>query len=200
MYAVLLVAVPPEVVTVNEPVVVPVATTASITVGDRTSTDFAAVPLNFTVAPVRFVPAMSTVVPTGPLDGANAVIVGGDAVTVKDVVVCAAPPGVVRVISPLVAPTGTVAFTDVAETAVTAVPAAPLNVTAVVPVRFVPVIVTTVPAGPVVGVKAVTVGGDGSTVNVAVLVPVTPAVVTEIFPLVAPAGTTALSEYAERTE
>jgi hypothetical protein len=35
----------------------------------------------------------------------------------------------------------------------------PLNVTAVAPVKFVPVIVTLVPTGPVVGVKPVIVGG-----------------------------------------
>ena len=35
---------------------------------------------------------------------------------------------------------------------------APLNFTAVAPVKFVPLIVTTVPAGPLVGVKLVIVG------------------------------------------
>ena len=37
--------------------------------------------------------------------------------------------------------------------------AVPLNVTAVAPVKFVPLIVTLVPTGPLVGVKLVIVGG-----------------------------------------
>ena len=176
------------------------ATTASIAVDERTSTDLAAVPLNFTVALTRFVPTINTVVPTGPLVGANAVIVGGEAVTVNDVVDLAVPPGVVRDITPLGAPAGTVAFTEVAETTVTAVPATPLNETAVVPVRLVPVIVTIVPAVPVVGVKDVIVGGGATTVNDPVLVPVPDAVVTATLPLVVPTGTTAVSEFAESTE
>jgi hypothetical protein len=68
--------------------------------------------------------------------------------------------------------------------------AVPLNLTAVVPVKFVPPIVTVVPAGPVAGVKPVMVGGS-STVKLPVLVAVPPGVVTLSGPVVAPAGTVA---------
>ena len=66
----------------------------------------------------------------------------------------------------------------------------PLKVTAVAPVKFVPLIVTLVPAGPLVGVKLVIVGGL-STVKLLALVAVPPGVVTLSGPVVAPAGTVA---------
>ena len=66
----------------------------------------------------------------------------------------------------------------------------PLNVTAVAPVKFVPLIVTPAPTGPLVGVKLVIVGA-GTTVKVLALVAVPPAVVTLSVPVVAPAGTVA---------
>ena len=64
----------------------------------------------------------------------------------------------------------------------------PLNVTALAPVKFVPLIVTLVPAGPLVGVKLVIVGGL-TTVKLLALVAVPPGVVTLSGPVVAPAGT-----------
>ena len=70
----------------------------------------AAVPLNVTaVAPVKFVPLIVTLVPTGPLVGAKLVIVGALAPTVKLLALVAVPPGVVTVSGPVVAPAGTVA-------------------------------------------------------------------------------------------
>ena len=66
----------------------------------------------------------------------------------------------------------------------------PLKATAVAPVKFVPLIVTLVPTGPLVGVKLVTVGA-GTTVKLLALVAVPPGVVTLTGPLVAPAGTVA---------
>ena len=68
--------------------------------------------------------------------------------------------------------------------------AVPLNVTAVAPVKFVPLIVTLVPTGPLVGVKLAIVGA-GTTVNALALVAVPPGVVTRSGPVVAPAGTVA---------
>jgi hypothetical protein len=67
--------------------------------------------LNVTaVAPVKFVPLMVTLVPTGPLAGVKLVIVGGAlATTVKLFVLVAVPPGVVTLSGPVVAPAGTVA-------------------------------------------------------------------------------------------
>jgi hypothetical protein len=66
----------------------------------------------------------------------------------------------------------------------------PLNVTAVAPVNLVPLIVTLVPTGPLVGVKLVIAGGL-TTVKLLALVAVSPDVVTLIGPVVAPAGTVA---------
>ena len=65
--------------------------------------------------------------------------------------------------------------------------AVPLNLTAVVPVKFVPLIVTLVPAGPVAGVNVVIVGGL-NTVKLLALVAVPPCVVALSGPVVAPAG------------
>lgn len=58
-------------------------------------------------------------------------------------------------------------------------------------VKFVPVSVTVDPTTPLEGVNDEIVGG-GITVKFEVLVPVPPAVVTEIFPVVAPEGTVAV--------
>jgi hypothetical protein len=68
--------------------------------------------------------------------------------------------------------------------------AAPLNLTLVAPVKLVPLIVTAVPTGPLVGVKLVIVGGL-TTVKLLALVAVPPAVATLSGPVVAPAGTVA---------
>ena len=66
-------------------------------------------PLNATaVAPVKFVPLIVTLVPTGPLVGAKLVIVGAGT-TVKLLALVAVPPGVVTLTGPVVAPVGTVA-------------------------------------------------------------------------------------------
>ena len=67
----------------------------------------------------------------------------------------------------------------------------PLKVTSAVPVKFVPLIVTMVPAGPLVGVKPVIVGALAPTVKLLALVAVPPGVVTLSGPVVAPAGTVA---------
>src|SRR6266403_958206 len=110
-------------------------------------------PLNVTaVAPVKSAPLIVTVVPTGPMVGAKIVIVGG----------------FTTVNAPLL----------VAVSEVTAKLAPrPLNATAVALVKLVPLMVTLVPTGPLVGAKIVIVGGL-STVNELVLVAVPPGVVT----------------------
>ena len=70
----------------------------------------AALPLNATaLAPVKFVPVIVTLVPTGPLAGVKLVIVGALALTVKLAELVAVPPGVVTLTGPVVAPAGTVA-------------------------------------------------------------------------------------------
>ena len=72
-----LVAVPPAVVTVILPVVAPVGTVTVIFVLDELAIS-ACVPLNVTLAKLeKFVPFMTTVVPTGPDVGEKLEIVGG---------------------------------------------------------------------------------------------------------------------------
>ena len=84
-------------------------TVAVIWVGESTRY-VAAVPLNATeVAPVRFVPVMTTLVPGGPLVGVKVEMVGGW-ITVKVPALSAGPPpAVVTCSAPVVAPAGTVA-------------------------------------------------------------------------------------------
>jgi len=102
-------------------------------------------------------------------------------------------------IGPVVAPFGTVA------TIWLALPtpygaAVPLNFTPFVPRKFVPLIVTDVPAGPLVGEKLVIVGDAAVRVNELADVAVPPAAVTEIVPVVAPFGTAAAMWLASVTE
>jgi len=152
-----LLAVPAEVVTLIGPVVAPLGTVAAIEV-DEFTVKLALVPLNRTVlAPVKLVPLIVTLVPTGPLPGVKLEIVGGFT-TVKLPALLAVPPEVVTLIGPLVAPEGTVAVMVVAEPTVK-LALVPLNRTAVAPVNFVPLMVTLVPTGPLLGVKLETVGG-----------------------------------------
>jgi hypothetical protein len=185
-----LVAVPPGVVTLSGPVVAPAGTVAWIAVADVT-VKLAAVPLNVTdVAPVKFVPLIVTFVPSGPLAGVKPEIVGPLVATVKLFALVAVPAEVVTLSGPVVALVGTVAWIAVADVTVK-LAAAPLNVTDVAPVKFVPLIVTVAPTAPLVGLKLVIVGGLATTVNALALVAVPPGVVTLSGPVVAPAGTVA---------
>jgi hypothetical protein len=70
----------------------------------------------------------------------------------------AVPPGVMTAIGPVVAPTGTVAVTIASLTKTKPDEAVPLKWTATEPVKPVPLIVTTVPTGPEVGLNATMVG------------------------------------------
>ena len=118
----------------------------------------AATPLKVTeVAPVRFVPVMTTLVPTIPEAGVKLVIVGAG-ITVKEAAPAVVPSPLVTLIFPLVAPAGTVALSCVSETMVNAA-ATPLNVTAVVPVKAEPVMTTVPPMALVAGVKEESTGG-----------------------------------------
>src|SRR5215471_6669907 len=107
-------------------------------------------------------------------------------VTVNDPEDVAAPTGVVTLILPLVAPLGTLAVICVGEFTVK-VAFTPLNVTLVAPMNPLPVTVTFVPAGPLVGWKLVS---TGRTSNVCLLVRVVPPFsLTVIGPVVPVAGT-----------
>jgi hypothetical protein len=72
------------------------------------------------------------------------------------------------------------------------VAAEPLKATALVPVKFVPVMDTLVPVGPVEGEKLVIVGAAIVTAKESEDVAIPPGVVTAIFPVLAPAGTVAV--------
>ena len=149
---------PPAVVTLTLPEE-PLPTVAITIVDELTLNVCAAVPPNETaVVPVKFVPLMMTTVPLAPLVGEKDVIVGGG-IKVKPVII-AVPPGVVTLILPE-APVPTVAVIVVAFTTVNVVAATPPNMTAVAPVKFVPVIVITVPLDPLVGVNELIVGKGG---------------------------------------
>ena len=79
-------------------------------------------------------------------------------VRMKLAVLVAVPAEFVTLSGPFDAPTGSVAVMLVAELMVN-VAAVPLKATAVTPMKLVPVIVTAIPAAPLVGVKLVIVGG-----------------------------------------
>ena len=128
-----------------------------------------------------------TLVPTGPLEGVNELIVGGGRVTVNEDELLAEPPGVVTEIGPVVAPPGTWAVMSVDELTTKLGSAVPLNVTLVAPVKLLPWMSTLVPTGPLVGANELSLGAGVVTVNCAVALP--SGVVMLIGPLVASAGT-----------
>ena len=131
---------PFDVVTLTLPVA-PVPTTAVMLVALTTVNEVAAVPPKLTaVAPVKFVPVIVTVCPVPAEVGLNDVIVGGGKyvkpanVPVPDAVVTDTTPE---------APAPTVALMVVALTTVNVVAAVPPKLTAVAPVKFVPIMLTT---------------------------------------------------------
>jgi len=187
------VAVPPGVTTLTVPEA-PEPTTAVMVVAELTVNDVAVIPPKLTaVAPVKSVPVIVTDVPAPPLVGVKDVIVGAgiNVNPAND----ADPPTVVTLTSPD-APVPTVAVRLVAELTVNKVAATPPKLTALAPVRLVPVIVTDVPVPPLAGVKEVIVGDGINEKPASVAVP--PAVVTLTFPE-APAATTAVILVGELT-
>ena len=102
---------------------------------------------------------MST--PTSPVPTLTVVAVAGVVVTVNEAALVAVPAGVVTLMVPDCAAVGTVKVMLVALTTVNVVARVP-SVTAVAPLRAVPVIVTVVPGIPLTGVKLVMVGGEAT--------------------------------------
>ena len=110
-------------------------------------------------------------------------------VTLKLVALDPVPPEVVTLILPVTAPVGTVAVICVSETTENDVALTPPNVTLVVPFKLFPVIVTSVPTGPLAGEKLKI---EGMIRNFRLLVRVPVGVVTVMDPVVAAAGTVAV--------
>ena len=137
----------------------------------------------------------------GPLVGEKDPIVGDPlGVTVKLFALVADPLPFVTVMVPVVADGGTVAVIWLAEFT-TKLALDPLKTTDLVPAKFVPVMVTLVPEGPLVGENDVIVGDPaGVTVKSFALVAVPVAVMTDIGPVEAPGGTTAVIRVGESTE
>jgi hypothetical protein len=155
----------------------------------------AAVPLNLTVllpcVEPKFVPAIVTDVPAGPEVGDKLLMLGAGTVTVKLTPLLAWPP-TVTITFPVVAPIGTGATMLVALQLV-GVAAVPLKLTVLLPCvepKFVPAIVTDVPARPEVGDKLLMLGAGTVTVKLTPLL-AWPPTITTTCPVVAPVGTAA---------
>jgi hypothetical protein len=136
------------------------------------------------VAPVKFVPLIVTLVPTGPLVGLNDVIVGPAAVTVNEATavetvfvtwIVPAPTVVLGTMTVMVVLLKTLRVTEI-----------PLIVTAVVPQKLVPVTVTVAPIAPL---PAMTVGAPGELTSNEGPAADPPVVVTVTGPSIAPHGT-----------
>jgi hypothetical protein len=158
------VAVPAGVTTTTGPLVPLAGTVAVIRVEDALANE-ALAPLNRTlVAPLRPAPVMVTDVPVTPLAGAIPEIEGR---TVKLGALVVVPPGVVTATGPVVAAVAKVARIEVSETIVKAA-AAPPSVTLVALAKPEPLIVTSVPAVPLDGVKdeICAAAGGGTVVTV----------------------------------
>jgi hypothetical protein len=156
----------------------------------------AAMPWNVTaVAPVKARPVIVTEVSTRPEAGLNGETVG----ITLNVELVAVPAAVVTAMGPVSAPFGTLAVIWLSEFTVK-LALTPLKVTAVAPVKWLPLIVTEARTLPEVGEKEEMAGAaDAVTVNEFVLVPVPPGPVTAMGPVAAPAGTVAVIWVAELT-
>jgi len=182
----------------------PAGVTAVMEVALTTFTLVAATPPTVTLlAPVKLVPVMVIAVPPaiGPDDGLTLAMVG--AATYVNVIACDVdPPAVVTtIVFAPAAPAGVTAVIEVASTTTTLVAATPPTVTALAPVKLVPVMVIAVPPaiGPDDGLTLAIVGA-ATYVNVIACDVDPPAVVTTmVFAPADPAGVTAVMEVALTT-
>jgi hypothetical protein len=183
----------PDTVTTTFPVVAPAGTVATMLVAPQLVA-VAVVPLNLTVlvpwvAP-KLVPVMVTDAPTAPELG-DKLLMLGVGITVKLLPLLSTPLAWTTTF-PVVAAAGTGTLMEVPLHEV-GVAVVPLNLTVLLPwvaPKFVPVMVTDVPAGPEVGERLVMLGA-ATTVKLFPLL-ATPDTVTTTFPVVAPAGTVAV--------
>jgi hypothetical protein len=191
---------PAGVVTWMRPLLAPNGTVARMVDDETTVNGMLKKPIRTAVAPLRDEPVIVTSVPGGPELGVSEEIDGGRlAVTVKATLLTAVPAAVCTRMGPVEAKPGTVAFTRPsvmpAKAALT-----PLKLTLSGEVSPVPLMLTLVPGGPLVGVNEVMVGiGPLATMKFVELVPVPLGELTRIGPLTAAGGTTAVSKAAEET-
>ena len=154
-----LVVEPLLVVTVMGPVAAPVGTATVMPVDVKAVTVAATVPLaavNATAGvalegTVKLLPVITTFCPMAPLAGLKPAMIGLVDMT-NEVLVVKLPATLVMEIAPVVVPAATVAVSDVSETIWKAA-GVPLKETDVVPSKPCPVMVTNVPAIPLVGEK-----------------------------------------------
>src|SRR2546422_2238404 len=131
---------------------------------------------------------MAMVVPGAPKSGEKSSTIGVGLVTTKSSMVVADPAGVRTVIGPLVAPGGTVTWIWVGAVT-TNDDDRLLKLTLVAPVKLKPSTVTTVLVALRAGKKSAM---RGATTKLMLLDPVPVGLVTRIWPVVAPEGTTAM--------
>ena len=180
---------------------VPAGTVTVIFVGDTTVNVVAYVAPNLIAVVSRsVVPVSVTTVPTGPLAGEKDVIIGG---TLKNwpLPLWTVPSGVAtRIFAFAGAPSGTTAVIWVGESTVNDAAGTVPNLTALAPVKLLPVMTTCVPGCPLSGVKELIMGPSGGVVNFSVLVAVPPGVVTEIATSAdSPAGADVVISVSETT-
>ena len=139
----------------------PAGTGTVIWVAEFTTKPGAAVlPKATAVAPVKSVPVSTTLVPAAPLVGVKLLITGAG--TTKLAALAPVPKGVVTRIRPVRAVVGTLTVMLVPAPFTTKPGAFTLlKLTAVAPVKSVPVMMMLVPAAPLVGVKLLTTGAGG---------------------------------------
>ncbi len=183
-----LVIVIPLLVTDIAPVVAPDGTDVVMLVASEAVT-VATVPLNFTMGEApKSVPLIVTSVPGAPLSGVNELMAGVGKTTKFELLIVT--PFKVKEIGPVLAPTGTEVVMVVVVEAVTTA-AVPLNETTLsegVALKLLPERIMTAPSAPLPGLMDV-IDGVANTVKLFSLAIVTPFRVTDIFPVVAPAGT-----------
>jgi hypothetical protein len=172
-----LLAVPPELVTMTLPLVAPAGTETRIPVGVQLGIDVAFTPLKLTdpLSPPRLEPAMKTKEPNKPEFGDKSVITGG---TVNNTPLLVTPPAAVTTMLPVLAPLGTVTamLLSLQEPMVAVLPPNLTLRLVVLGPKFDPEMVTDVPAAPLAGEMSLIAGG-GTTVNGPGLVAVRPAAV-----------------------
>ena len=136
--------VPALFVTATGPVRAPTGTVVSIWVSLTRLKDAPAAPVKSTaLVPVKPVPVIVTAAPTMPLAGARPVTEGTTSIT--KALLLPVPALLVTETGPVRAPAGTVVSIWVSLTRLKAAPGAPVKSTALVPMKPVPVIVTSVP-------------------------------------------------------